>query len=313
MMQIHPDLAVVLAAFQDAPPMDLSTTSVQTIRGFMEHMQLPAPQVVLHEVKDLEIPRLHAASGQGAIKARLYRPTAHPQAPVMVYLHGGGWCIGTIESHDGLCRHLAHITGMNVCSIDYRLAPEHVFPAGLDDAYEAVRWIAAHADELHSDAQQLTVAGDSAGGNLATACCLRAKQEGFDGIRQQLLFYPVCDVSGQTESYQLFGQVPMLTAANMARMWQLYHPSQPVHPLASVADAVDVSGLPPAVIVTAELDILRDEGQAYGQRLEQAGITVTQIVAKGMIHGFANFSAVAPAVEAVLREACAALEPVAAH
>lgn len=282
--------------------MDFSTMSVPDIRQMLDHMGFPAADLPLLEVRELQIP-----VGERRMAGRLYRPTDHAAAAVMVYFHGGGWCIGTLETHDNLCRHLAHITGMNVVSVDYRLAPEYVFPAALDDAYAATRWVADHAQELSCDARQLMVAGDSAGGNLAIATCLRAKQEKWDGIQQQLLFYPVCDASMQTASHAQFAQTPMLTREAMAAMWRHYHPKTPMHPLASVMQYADLTGLPPAVMVTAELDILRDEGEAFAKRLQEAGVAVTVTRAQGMLHGFASFSTMLPHIAQLLENACAAL------
>lgn len=303
-MQIHPELAAVLDLFKDAPPMDFVTMPVPEIRKLMEHMAFPPADLPMHELRTLSIP---GGAGQ-PMQARLYRPTAAAKAPVMVFFHGGGWCIGTLDSHDNLCRHLAQMTGMNVVSVDYRLAPEHVFPAALDDAYAATRWVADHADQLHCDAQQLMVAGDSAGGNLAFASCLRAKQDGWSGIQKQLLLYPVCDARMDSQSYALFGQIPMLTSEAMASMWQHYHSERPAHPMASVAQHADYSELPPAMVVTAELDILRDEGEALALRLQQAGVPAQFIRAQGMIHGFASFSTLVQAVSQCLAQACEALE-----
>lgn len=303
-MQIHPEIAAVLEQFKDAPPMDFVSTPVPEIRKLMDNMAFPPANLPMHEVRELSIP---GGDGQ-AMKLRLYRPSTAQAAPVMVYFHGGGWCIGTLETHDNLCRHLARITGMNVVSVDYRLAPEHVFPAALDDAYAATRWVAQHAAELHCDAQQLMVAGDSAGGNLAIATCLRAKEDGWSGIRQQLLFYPVCDSQMDAPSHALFGQMPFLTSEAMAAMWRHYHPGAPAHPLASIMQYPDVAGLPPAVLVTAELDILRDEGEGFAQRLQQAGVPVSTMRAEGMLHGFANFSTMVPAVAQVLEMACSKLQ-----
>lgn len=299
------DLAQVLESFQGMAEMEFTAHALPALRVAMDQVLLPGPPVPLHVVEDMLIPR---ASG-GHMQARLYRSTPDEKAPMMVFFHGGGWCIGSLQTHDGLCRHLAYLTGMNVCSVAYRLAPEHVFPAALNDAYDAVRWLAAHASSLHCDPQQLMVAGDSAGGNLAMACSLRAKHDGWAGVGQQLLLYPVCDVQAKTDSYQAFGDIPMLTSSNMQRMWQLYCPEGAVHSWASVGLAPDLQGLPPTVLVTAELDILRDEGEAMAQRLMQAGVPTTHIQAQGMVHGFANFSAMVPSVEAVLRQACAALLP----
>lgn len=268
-MQIHPQMAAVLEQFKDASPVDFVNTPVSDIRELMDHMAFPSADLPMHEVRELSAP---GGDGQ-AMKLRLYRPSTEQAAPVMVYFHGGGWCIGTLETHDNLCRHLARITGMNVVSVDYRLAPEHVFPAALDDAYAATRWVAEHAAELNCNASQLTVAGDSAGGNLAIATCLRAKEDGWKGITQQLLFYPVCDSRMDSPSHALYAQMPILTREAMAAMWRHYHPGTPAHPLASIMQYPELTGLPPAVLVTAELDILRDEGEDFAKRLSQAGGT----------------------------------------
>lgn len=303
-MQIHPEMAAVLEQFKDAPPMDFVNTPVPEIRKLMDHMAFPPGNLPMHEVRELSIP---GGDGQ-AMKLRLYRPSTAQSAPVMVYFHGGGWCIGTLDTHDNLCRHLARITGMNVVSVDYRLAPEHVFPAALDDAYAATRWVADHAAELSCDASQLMVAGDSAGGNLAIATCLRANEDGWKGIAQQLLFYPVCDSRMDAPSHALYAQMPILTREAMAAMWRHYHPGVPAHPLASIMQYPDVAGLPPAVLVTAELDILRDEGEGFAKRLQQAGVPVSTMRAEGMLHGFANFSTLVPAVARLLEEACSKLQ-----
>lgn len=303
-MQIHPQMAAVLEQFKDAPPVDFVNTSVSDIRELMDHMAFPSADLPMHEVRELSAP----GGGGQAMKLRLYRPSTAQAAPVMVYFHGGGWCIGTLETHDNLCRHLARITGMNVVSVDYRLAPEHVFPAALDDAYAATRWVAEHAAELNCNASQLTVAGDSAGGNLAIATCLRAKEDGWKGISQQLLFYPVCDSRMDSPSHALYAQMPILTREAMAAMWHHYHPGTPAHPLASIMQYPDLTGLPPAVLVTAELDILRDEGEDFAKRLSQAEVPVFTMRAQGMLHGFANFSTLVPAVAQLLESACSNLK-----
>lgn len=303
-MQIHPEMAAVLEQFKDAPPMDFVNTPVPEIRKLMDHMAFPPGNLPMHEVRELSVP---GGDGQ-AMKLRLYRPSTAQLAPVMVYFHGGGWCIGTLDTHDNLCRHLARITGMNVVSVDYRLAPEHVFPAALDDAYAATRWVADHAAELNCDARQLMVAGDSAGGNLAIATCLRAKEDGWKGVAQQLLFYPVCDSRMDAPSHALYAQMPILTREAMAAMWRHYHPGAPAHPLASIMQYPDVAGLPPAVLVTAELDILRDEGEGFAKRLQQVGVPVSTMRAEGMLHGFANFSTLVPAVARLLEVVCSKLQ-----
>lgn len=296
---LHPQMAAVLDQFKDAPPLDVTTDDIAHVRSLMASMTLPAPAEPLHEVRDLRIP-----GPTGDIPARLYRPQDKPAAPVMVYFHGGGWVIGSIDSHDALCRHLALMTGINVVSVNYRLAPEHVFPAALDDCWAATQWVAAHADSLQCDGAQLMVAGDSAGGNLALATSLKAKAAGWQGIRQQLLLYPVIDARMDSASFDAFTHMPMLSREGMAWMWNAYHPSRPIHPLASLADVSDVTGLPPTILITAELDVLRDEGEAMAQRLQQAGVPVVHQRIAGMPHGFANFSTLVPAIEQTLRDIC---------
>lgn len=301
-VQLHPELAAVLQGFENAPSMDLTSVPIAQVRAAMAQFQMPGPQGQLHEVRELQIP-----GPAGSMGARLYRATAAAAAPVMVFFHGGGWCIGSVQSHDGLCRHLALLSGCNVVSVEYRLAPEHPFPAPLDDCYTATRWVADNAASLGSDARMLAVAGDSAGGNLALAVALRAKEEGWTGIRQQLLLYPVIDVRMDSASFDTCS-TSMLNREGMGWMWSAYHPGRPVHPLACLADYPDVSGLPPAVMLLAEVDVLRDEGAAMAHRLLQSGVPVVVHKAAGMFHGFANFSAMSPAVEQVLRQGVESLQ-----
>lgn len=302
-MQIHPELAAALAQLSGLPPIDYQTMPIAGIRQVLDHLPMPPSGLEMHEVRDLNMD-----SPESPLAARLYRPTADDNMPMVVFFHGGGWCIGTIDTHDGLCRHIALLTGMNVCSIDYRLAPEHAFPAPLNDAYAATRWVAAHAHELHSDPSRILVAGDSAGGNLAIATCLKARHDQWNGICGQLLLYPVCDARADSASYSLYGDMPLLSSANMQQMWAYYHPAQPVSPLASILENESLAGLPPAVVVTAELDILRDEGNELARRLAVDGVEVMHLQAQGMVHGFASFSTALPHVASILRDACTRLQ-----
>jgi len=234
-----------------------------------------------------------AETPQGAIPLRVYRPAGLPDAtslPAYVYFHGGGWVIGDLETHDVLCRQLTAASGASVISVDYRLAPEHKFPAAADDAWAATRWIVAHAAELGLDAGRLAVGGDSAGGNLAAVVALMARDAGGPAIRQQVLIYPVVDVMRETRSYADFAEGYMLTRDSMR--WFV------AHYLRSKDDAGDwrvsplrapsLAGLPPALIVTAGFDLLRDEGEMYAGRLRDAGVTVDYVCYGGMVHGFAG-------------------------
>jgi acetyl esterase/lipase len=236
---------------------------------------------------------LVAETPQGAIPLRAYRPAGLPDAsavPVYVYFHGGGWVIGDLETHDVLCRQLTAASGACVIAVDYRLAPEHKFPAAADDAWAATRWIVAHAAELAVDASRLAVGGDSAGGNLAAVVALMARDVGGPAIRQQVLIYPVTDVMRETRSYEDFAEGYMLTRDSMR--WFI------AHYLRSRDDAGDwrvsplrapsLAGLPPALIVTAGNDPLRDEGEMYAGRLRDAGVLVDYVCYGGMVHGFAG-------------------------
>jgi acetyl esterase len=230
---------------------------------------------------DLEIPVADANIG-----ARLYRPHENV-APLIVYLHGGGWVVGDLDSHDGLCRAIAAQSRCTVLSVDYRLAPEHPFPTPLEDVYTALTWAVDNADQLAADTTRLAVAGDSAGGNLAAAVCQLARARSGPDIAYQALLYPVTDSSMDSDSFRGFTE-HLLTPESMAWFFDQYAPN-----LADRADwrvaplkADDVSGLPPALVLTAGFDPLRDEGQAYAERLTKAGVPTTYRCYEGQLHGF---------------------------
>jgi acetyl esterase/lipase len=239
-----------------------------------------------------------AADGPlGQIPLRLYRPAGVPDAvrlPVYVYFHGGGWVIGDLESHDVLCRQLTAESGACVIAVDYRLAPEHKFPAAADDAWAATRWISAHATELGVDAGRLAVGGDSAGGNLAAVVALMARDAGGPSIALQVLIYPVTDLGSESKSYADFADGYMLTRDSMR--WFT------AHYLGGKEDAQDwrvsplrapsLAGLPPTLVITAGFDPLHDEGAAYATRLREAGVTVDYVSFGGMIHGFVGMGRV---------------------
>jgi acetyl esterase/lipase len=236
---------------------------------------------------------LVAETAAGTIPLRLYRPAGVSDAtplPAYVYFHGGGWVIGDLETHDVLCRQLTAASGASVISVDYRLAPEHKFPAAADDAWAATRWVVAHGGELGLDAGRLAVGGDSAGGNLAAVVALMARDAGGPAIRQQVLIYPVTDVMRETRSCADFAEGYMLTRDSMRWFIANYLRSKDdasdwrVSPLR----APSLTGLPPALIVTAGFDPLRDEGEMYAGRLRDAGVMVDYVCYGGMVHGFAG-------------------------
>ena len=225
------------------------------------------------------------------IPCRLYRPKGVPAStalPALIFFHGGGWVIGDLETHDVLCRQLTAAAGISVVNVDYRLAPEHKFPAAVDDAWTATRWVAAHAAELGIDASRLAVGGDSAGGNLAAVVALLARDHGGPALGLQVLTYPVTDVAAESPSYAEFADGFMLTRDSMRWFFDQYLASkdQAADFRASPLRAKSLTGLPPALIVTAGFDPLRDEGEAYARRLREAGVRVDTICYGGMVHGF---------------------------
>ena len=243
----------------------------------------PAPQI--GAVRDV------LTEGAQAIPLRVYRPPGVSDSrrlPVLVYFHGGGWVIGDLETHDVLCRQLTAEAGVSVIAVDYRLAPEHKFPAAADDAWAATRWIAAHAAELGVDADRLAVGGDSAGGNLAAVVALLAREAGGPRIALQILLYPVTDLVSESQSYADLADGYMLTRDSMRWFFDHYLETsdQASDWRVSPLRASSLAGLPPALIVTAGFDPLRDEGEAYAHALRAAGVRVDYVCYGGMIHGF---------------------------
>jgi acetyl esterase len=244
----------------------------------------------------------------GDLPVRIYRPTADEGAPAAVFFHGGGWVIGSIASHDAFCTALAARSGVVVVSVGYRLSPEAAFPEPLEDCLAATRWVADHADELGIDPTRLAVAGDSAGGNLAAAVALRARDGGGPALAFQALVYPVVDHSFSQPSYQENGEGYFLTAEAMR--WFSAHylgGAEPTDPLAAPLHHADLAGLPPALVVTAEYDPLRDEGEAYAAALAAAGVPTEVRRYDGMVHGFVAMHAALAAGDEALTFVAGAL------
>ena len=224
----------------------------------------------------------------GEIPIRVYWPDSAEPLPVVVYFHGGGWVLCDLDSHDAICRALAVGSNCTFVSVGYRLAPEHKFPAAVEDAYAATSWVAEHPARLRCEGQPIAVAGDSAGGNLAAAVTLMAKAEQRPAIAFQMLVYPITNHGFETRSYRENGEGYYLTRAAMQWYWRHYlsGAGEGESPYASPLRAEDVTGLPPALVITAEFDPLRDEGEAYGRRLADAGVPVAIRRFDGMFHGF---------------------------
>lgn len=246
----------------------------------------------------------------GDIPVRIYTPEGQRPFPVLVYFHGGGFVTGDLDMVDGPCRMIANRAECVVVSVDYRLSPEHKFPAPLEDAYAAVKWIAENGETISVDSNRLAVGGDSAGGNLAAAVSLMAKDKNGPVISYQLLVYPTLNYSFDTESYLAFEEGYLLSTKDLEWFWNHYLQDEKdgINPYASPLLAKDLSGLPPALIIVAEFDQLRDDGEAYGKRLKEAGIPTEITRYEGMIHNFYLMPAVFPQGKEAIEQSAKALK-----
>ena len=300
---LQPDIQEVLDGMNAAPGPPAHEVPVAGARAAhsAETERLCGPGEPVAEVRDVLVP----AAG-GDVRVRVFRPATDEPSGVVAYLHGGGWVMGTIESYDTPVRALANASGAIVAAVDYRLAPEHRYPAAVDDSLAAIRWLAAHARELGGDPARLAIAGDSAGGNLAAVAARRLRDE--LPIRLQALIYPVTDAALNTPSYREFSEDHGLSAASMRRFWNLYlDGADGADPDASPLRAGDLSGVAPAYVLTAEEDVLRDEGEAYAAALRDAGVPTELVRWPGTIHGFFRWLAVAAAAREAVDAVGAAL------
>ena len=269
------------SADPDAPP--LHEMSPEEARGFGAALaDLAGPAPPMAEVAEHTIDQ-----PDGSFRLRVLRPGPNPDG-VIVYYHGGGWVIGSIDDTDTMARKLAERTSCTVVNVDYRLAPEHQYPTPVHDCYAALEWAHEHLAELASAGAPIFVAGDSAGGNLSAAVSLRARDQDGPPIALQILIYPVTDADFERDSYIDPANALLLTREAMLWFWDHYVPdvAQRAEPEASPLRADDLSNLPPAVVLTAEHDVLRDEGEAYAERLEAAGNAVNFQRHLGQMHGF---------------------------
>ncbi|MCU1750102.1 alpha/beta hydrolase [Pseudomonas sp. 6D_7.1_Bac1] len=303
-MPLDSQIAAVLQPFRDVPEPDYRHLDAVQYRQFSDNLMPPIPGAPMFDVRDLQV-----AGAEGELDARLYRPLPQDKLPLLVFFHGGGFVIGTLDTHDNLCRALASQTGAVVVSVAYRLAPEAKFPAAPLDCYAATCWLVEHAFELGVDGSRLALAGDSAGGNLALAVSRLAAQRQGPKIRHQCLFYPVTDGGCDSASYADFAEGYFLTRAMMGWFWQQYlqNPAQVDDPLASPLRAEDLADLPPTTLISAEFDPLRDEGEALAKRLQAAGVQVRVQRCEGMIHGFISMAPFVERAAEALAEAAADL------
>ena len=301
-LQTYLDAVATLAlpAIRDQPLDELR----ESVMAFADAGAAPAQPVA--RVEDLELD-----TRAGPLWARAYTPSSdRDRLPVVAYFHGGGWVFMGIETHDRVCRRLANAAQALVVSVDYRLAPEHRFPTALDDCEAATTWLAGHAAELGGDPDRLAVAGDSAGGNLAASVALRARAVG-PALAAQVLVYPVTDAARDTESYRQAATGFLLAADDMAFFWECYlgADGDPHDAFAAPLQAADLSGLPPALVLTGEYDPLRDEGEAYAHRLDGFDVPVELHRYEGVTHGFLGMDALVPAADEAMTRIAAFLGP----
>ncbi|WP_017815075.1 alpha/beta hydrolase [Paenibacillus shenyangensis] len=307
-MPLDPQVKDFLNMYNQYQMPALDSIDPKMIRAMEQNsaLQQIASQTDIYRVEDRTIPL-----EDRQIPVRLYTPTDAEVHPALVFYHGGGWVLGSLDSHDELCRKLAREAECVVISVDYRLAPEHPFPAAVWDAYDSLHYIAEHAGEYGIDAEQIAVGGDSAGGNLATVACIIARDKSGPSVCYQLLFYPSTGNGTDTRSYRENSQGYLLTAdmMNWFRKCYFEQPDDENHPYASPVLSSDLNGLPPAMIITAEYDPLRDSGAEYARRLQEEGVEVEYLCYDGMIHGFVTMSQLDRTQEAI-RQAAARLRQV---
>jgi acetyl esterase len=302
-MPVDPHLAGLLELVGAAPPMHEGTPAEarEAYRRLSVDARTADQVVPVAAVEDVVIP-----GPAGAVPARVYRPEAAGPVPTVVLFHGGGWVIGDLDTHDNMARTLCRDCRAVVVSVDYRLAPEAPFPAAVEDALAATRWAASRLDELGGD-DRLAVAGDSAGGNLAAVVSQQLRDTGGPAPCAQLLVYPATDAAGEHASRTENGEGYFLDLPTMAWFMGHYAADRRRHtdPLLSPLRHPDLRGLPPAVVVTAEYDPLRDEGEAYARALAEAGVPVEVRRFPSMIHGFFDMGSFSPGAQAAVDEACA--------
>jgi acetyl esterase len=301
---VDPRIAAMLTTLAEAgfPPMYEGTPEA----GRAQYLELthegrePEHLVPVGSIEDITLP-----GAAGELKARIYRPDGEGPFPTVAFFHGGGWVIGNLDTHDNMARNVCRGSRAVVVSVDYRLAPEHPFPAAADDAVAAARWVAEHLGELGRN-ERLAVAGDSAGGNLAAVVAQQLHADGTPLVGQ-FLIYPAVDAGGEYPSRVQNARGYLLEQPSMDWFYGHYAGAwdDVKDPRLSPLHAADLAGLPPAVIVTAEFDPLRDEGEAYGKALRAAGVDAEVRRYDGMIHGFFDMGTISPAAQAAIDESCA--------
>lgn len=292
-----------MAAAGMPPINNLAPTQAREVTGVMFRVP-PGSEEPVHKIENRTI-----AGPAGQIPVRIYTPAGAGPFPVLVFFHGGGWVICDLDTHDAACRSLTNQANCVTVSVDYRLAPEHKFPAAAEDCYGAALWVSEHAREINGDPKRIAVGGDSAGGNLAAVVALLARDRGKPNICFQLLVYPATDAALDTYSHREFKDY-FLTPDMIRYFYGHYLRSEAdkKDPMLAPAMAKSFTGLPPALIITAEFDPLRDEGEVYGEKLRAAGVAVQMTRYEGMIHGFFTMANVLDKGKQAVSEAAQALK-----
>ena len=278
-------------------------TPADAVTALLKKQNLP-PQESVGGVTEMTVP-----GPAGEIRVRIYAPAGPGPFPVLVYFHGGGWVIAGLDAYDASCRALCNAAGCIVASVDYRLAPEHPFPAAVEDAYAATQWLMAHSEAINGDPFRFAVGGESVGGNLAAVVCLLARDRGGTLPLHQLLIYPVTTMRLDFPSVAENAQQQPLDEAMLPWFFSYYlaNPDDARSPYAAPLDAPDLHGLPPATAILAELDPLRDEGRAYAERLHEAGVPTTGTIYPGVTHEFFGMRALVDQARAAVAQAASAL------
>ncbi len=289
-MPVATEVKALLERLHAADPRPRSALSVaETREKYLQSRTLAGPPRELERVENRTVP-----GRWGPIPIRIYAATTDSSLPSLVYFHGGRFFSGNLETHDPVCRDLAARSGCIIVAVDYRLAPEHRFPAALDDACDAAGWVSENGHDLGIDTQRIGVGGDSVGANLAAAVAILDRDRRGSALKCQMLVYPMLDATRSCESHQTFAAGYGPGSDDMMRGWRAYLGGEvdPKNPLASPFFAEDLRGLPPALVQTAEYDSLRDEGEAYARRLSEAGVPVVSTRYEGAVHGFFQMAGV---------------------
>lgn len=306
MPTLDPEIAGYVERCLGLYPLDVATADAATQRRLYRDLcrafAQPRPEGL--DVRDLTVP-----SVDGEIAVRVYRPTALKAPPPVLFLHGGGWVVGDLESHDDVAAEIAMRCGAGVVAVAYRLAPENPFPIPFDDCYAALTAIAEDPVHFGLGAHPVVVAGDSAGGTLAAALAIKARDQGGPALAGQALVYPGLGDDFSLPSYREHAEAPLLTAADVRAYWQFYLGGRSPEPTgyAKPLDALDLSGLPPAFLQAAEIDPLRDEAGAYAERLKAAGVAADSVIEPGLVHSYLRARGCSRGAAAAFDRLCAAI------